>query len=84
VLLRLAESGDVRAPQVDVGGSGRMCLLVVYNFGDDCRLAYRARSESREVEFCTWDSSMAAECDIWPCVGLKTLNRSATTTSHLI
>lgn len=84
VLLRLAESGDVRALQVDVGVSGRMCLLVVYNFCDDCRLAYRARSESRKVEFCTWDGSMAAECDIRPCLGLKTSSRSATTTSHLI
>jgi hypothetical protein len=43
VLLRLAEDGDMRALQVYVGVSGWMCLLVVYNFCDDCRLAYRAR-----------------------------------------
>lgn len=32
MLLRLAEDGDMRALQVDVGVSGWMCLLVVYNF----------------------------------------------------
>ncbi len=47
VVLRLAEYGDMRALQVEAGVSGWMCLLVVYNFYDDCRLAYRARSESR-------------------------------------
>lgn len=59
MLLRLAENGDMRALQVDVGVSGWMCLLVVYNFCDDCRLAYRARSESRGVGFCTWNNFMA-------------------------
>lgn len=49
MLLRLAEDGDMRALQVDVDVSGWMCLLVVYNFCDDCRLAYRGRSESRGV-----------------------------------
>ena len=58
-LLRLAEVGDMRALQVYVGVSGWMCLLVVYNFCDDCRLAYRARSESRGVGFCTWKDPMA-------------------------
>lgn len=49
MLLRLAEDGDMRALQVDVDVSGWMCLLVVYNFCHDCRLAYRGRSESRGV-----------------------------------
>jgi hypothetical protein len=46
--------------QVDVGVSGWMCLLVVYNFSMTAG-AIGKTAVSQELQFRTWNASMAAE-----------------------
>jgi hypothetical protein len=46
--------------QIDVGVSGWMCLLVVYNFSMTAG-AIGKTAVSQELQIRTWNASMAAE-----------------------